>query len=225
MWTELVTEELLPLRVWSRMPAIAERFWSDVSVRDVDDMYRRLAASHDCLARTGIADLAATTDRGLAQLGLSAADRADLAPLIDVLEPVKWYARLLGPATMAQRAARQAEDPSARPYDTKTGLTRVVDLLPPESFAARRLAAETEVRALRATAGGWRRQRACVRRLARRHPEIAELDGVSAALQDLADRMERHLDGHSATVPAAALRPHGEYILAVAAGLADRFAG
>ena len=225
MWTELVTEELLPLRVWSRMPAIAERFWSDVSVRDVDDMYRRLAASHDRLARTGIADLAATTDRGLAQLGLSAADRADLAPLIDVLEPVKWYARLLGPATMAQRAARQAEDPSARPYDTKTGLTRVVDLLPPESFAARRLAAETEVRALRATAGGWRRQRACVRRLARRHPEIAELDGVSAALQDLADRMERHLDGHSATVPAAALRPHGEYILAVAAGLADRFAG
>ena len=101
----------------------------------------------------------------------------------------------------------------------------MVDLLPPESFAARRLAAETEVRALRATAGGWRRQRACVRRLARRHPEIAELDGVSAALQDLADRMERHLDGHSATVPAAALRPHGEYILAVAAGLADRFAG
>ncbi len=225
MWTELVTEELLPLRVWSRMPAIAERFWSDASVRDVDDMYRRLAASHDSLARTGIADLAAVTDRGLAQLGLSAADRADLAPLIDVLEPVKWYARLLGPAAMAQRAARQAEDPSARPYDTTTGLTRVVDLLPPESLAARRLAAETEVRALRATAAGWRRQRARVRRLAPRHPEIAELDGVSASLRDLAHSMERHLDGHPATVPEAALRPHGEYVLAVGAGLADRFAG
>ena len=225
MWTELVTEELLPLRVWSRMPAIAERFWSDASVRDLDDMYRRLAASHDRLARIGIADLQAVTDQGLARLGLAAADRADLAPLIDVLEPVKWYARLLGPATMAQRAARQAEDASARPYDTTTGLTRVVDLLPPESLAARRLTAETEVRALRETAAGWRRQRACVRRLAPRHPEIAELDGVSAALRDLADRMERHLDGHRATVPAAALRPHGEYVLAVAAGLADRFAG
>ena len=118
MWTELVTDDLLPLKVWSRMPAIAERLWSDASVRDVDDMYRRLAAGHALLASTGIVDLDAITARGLTRLGLNASDRAELAPLLAALEPVKWYARLLGPAAMAQRTAGNAEDPATRPYDT-----------------------------------------------------------------------------------------------------------
>lgn len=224
MWTELVTDDLLPLRVWSRMPAVAERLWSDAAVRDVDDMYRRLAAGHARLAGTGIVDLHAVTARGLERLGLTAADRADLGPLLAALEPVKWYARLLGPAAMAQRTAGDAEDAATRPYDTTTELNRVVDLLPPESLAARRLARETDIGRLRETAVGWHRQRECVQRLGTTVPAIAELDGVSAVLQDLADALDRFLDGAPAHVPDNAFEPHGEYLLAVAAPLAERFA-
>ena len=42
MWSEFVTPELLDRRVWPRMAAIAERFWSPQNVTDVADMYRRL---------------------------------------------------------------------------------------------------------------------------------------------------------------------------------------
>ena len=224
MWTELVTDDLLPLRVWSRMPAIAERLWSDSAVGDIEDMYRRLAAGHALLASTGIADLQAVTARGLARLGLNAADRTGLAPLLAALEPVKWYARLLGPTAMAQRTAGEAEEAAARPYDTTTELNRVVDLLPPESLAARGPARETDVRKLRETAAAWRRQRQCVKRLAPTVPAIAELDGVSASLQELADLLDRFLDGAPASVPDDAFEPRGEYLLAVAAPLAERFA-
>ena len=223
MWTELVTDDLLPLRVWSRMPAIAERLWSDIAVRDVDDMYRRLSTGHALLASTGIADLEAVTARGLARLGLSAADRAELAPLLAALEPVKWYARLLGPTAMAQRTAGEAEDAAARPYDTTTELNRVVDLLPPESLAARGLAREPDVGKLRETVAAWRRQRRCVQRLGATVPAIAELDGVSALLREVADLLDRFLDGEPATVPDEAFEPRGEYVLAVAAPLAERF--
>ena len=224
MWTELVTDDLLPLRVWSRMPAIAERLWSDAAVRDVDDMYRRLTAAHALLATTGVADLHAVMVRGLERLGLNTTDIAELMPLLAALEPVKWYARLLGPTALAQRTAGDAEDIATRPYDTTTELNRVVDLLPPESLAARRLAQETDIGELRETAAAWRRQRRCVQRLAATVPAIAELDGVSALLRELADPLDRFLAGEPATVPDDALEPRGEYLLAVAAPLAARLA-
>lgn len=42
LWSEIVSDEMVDARLWPRSAAIAERFWSDASVRDVTDMERRL---------------------------------------------------------------------------------------------------------------------------------------------------------------------------------------
>ncbi|MFW7268903.1 beta-N-acetylhexosaminidase [Gluconacetobacter sp. Hr-1-5] len=60
LWAELVTDEMLDARIWPRAAAIAERFWSPAEVRDVDDMYRRLAVVN---AELQIAGLQAEANR------------------------------------------------------------------------------------------------------------------------------------------------------------------
>ncbi len=226
MWTELVTDELLHGRVWSRMPAIAERFWSpmrEVDAGAVRDMQRRLAASERQMARAGILDLAADRRVGFGRLGLTEGDIQALTPLFDALEPVKWYARLLGPAALERRAAGVGEAGAARPYDAATPLARIVDVIAPESAAARALAF-ADAPALRSAAAGWRRQRQAFLRRRGSVPAIAELDAASAALCELAALVEQHLDGAPVAVPAALLAPFGEYVLAAAHHLAKRFA-
>ncbi len=215
LWSELVTDELLDTRLWSRMPAIAERFWSSADVRDTDDMYRRLAATQATLARLGAVDPARDVGRRLIRSGLSDEDVRGLMPLIEMLEPVKWYARLLGSST-------PGEVRGDRPYDTDTPLDRVVDCIPPESLAARRLAQENDEDLLREIIAGWRRQRDRLKRCSRRDI-VQELAGVSEMLSCLAEQLDAHLHGREARVPGAAFEPHGEYMLPVALHLADRF--
>ena len=215
LWTELVTDELLDTRLWSRMPAIAERFWSPADVRDADDMYRRLAATQATLARMGVVDPVSGLRRRLTRSGLSDDDARGMMPLIEMLEPVKWYARLLGSSVPG------AVD-GDRPYDTGTPLDRVVDFIPPESLAARRLTQVRDEHRLREIIVGWRRQRDRVKRCSR-HAVVRELTGVSETLFRLAEQLDAHLHGRQARIPDAAFEPHGEYMLAVALHLADRF--
>ena len=215
LWTELVTDELLDTRLWSRMPAIAERFWSPVDVRDTVDMYRRLRATQATLAHLGVVEPIRDLRRRLKRSGLSDDDARGLMPLIEMLEPVKWYARLLGGST-------PGEVGGDRPYDTNTRLDRVVDCIPPESLAARRLARVRDEDRLREIVAGWRSQRDRVKRCSRQGI-VRELTGVSEMLFRLAEQLDAHLHGRQARVPDAAFEPHGEYMLPVALHLADRF--
>ncbi|XOV84130.1 MAG: beta-N-acetylhexosaminidase [bacterium] len=130
LWAELVDEHTLPMRLWSRLPAVAERLWSAQQVCDVKDFYERL--NHflglPCL------DLQASLTRQLTAVGLSATQ----IEVACMLEPVKWYARLLGSQALQARLMGK-EMPQARPYGTLSCFDRVVDYISPESLAARRL--------------------------------------------------------------------------------------
>jgi hexosaminidase len=119
MWAELVTPETVDSRIWPRTAAIAERFWSPPSVKDVEDMYRRMNIISLELEENGLRHLSyqAMMLRRLSGKECTAA----LKTLADVTEPLKRYAR-----------HEQATYTFLSPY------TRFVDACQPESMTARR---------------------------------------------------------------------------------------
>jgi hexosaminidase len=236
LWSELVSDAVLDVRLWSRMPAVAERLWSRRTT-SVDTMYRRLEATTARLAAWGGVDLEATQLALFTSLGLNAKHVASLRPLLDVLEPVKWYARLLGQEAMLARVLGMEAHPE-RPYGVATPLDRVVDFLAPESRAARHFANDVDawladaqrvdlMAALSRTAQRWRGQRALLRELAARAPKLAELDAVAEVLEALAEIVLTCLSSHPHGLATETRRrwseelalhaaPHDELIVAVA---------
>mgnify|MGYP000895818614 FL=1 len=130
LWGELVSSEVLFPRLWSRLPAVAERLWSSKDVTDVDDFYERFSVLKTCKELNWDKD----EEKGLLAAGLS---RSQIE-IARILEPAKWYFRLLGEELLNARLEGK-EMPVSRPYNTETQLNRVVDYLAPESLAARRL--------------------------------------------------------------------------------------
>jgi hexosaminidase len=175
MWSEYVSPETVDSRIWPRMAAIAERFWSPATVTDVADMYRRL----DAVDRQ-LEDLGLTHEKNVETMvrRLAAGGDADaVRVLADVVEPVKVYKR-----------------GGMRPHTRHTPLTRLVDAARPDSREARRVAAlvdrlladraDTAARdALRATFASWRRAAGAVVETAARSPLLAH---ASAVARDLA---------------------------------------
>lgn len=70
MWGEIATDEMIDSRNWPRSAAIAERYWSPSSMRDVDDMNRRLIIIDNYLATQGL-NQHANIDRMTARLAPS----------------------------------------------------------------------------------------------------------------------------------------------------------
>ena len=118
MWAEFVSPETIDSRIWPRMAAIAERFWSPATVRDVDDMYRRLDAISVQLEETGLTHLSAR--QMLLRRLAGGTDPGPLHVLASVVEPVKVYNR-----------------PQQRPADQMMPLTRLVDAAGADARAAR----------------------------------------------------------------------------------------
>ncbi len=229
MWAELVTDDVFEVRVWGRLPAIAERLWSPRSVRDEADMYLRLARLRPMLAALADVDIERRQRALFSTVGIDAAELDALRDLFDAIEPVKWYSRLLGEAALRARVAG-SNAAVERPYSVDTPLNCVVDYIDPASPWVVRF--NTAVRAsidgsadaedialIQAAAAGWRRQRHVVRTLGPRVSRIAELDTVSATLERLADVVDAALagrvtDAHRQTL-AESRKPVGEVIVAV----------
>jgi hexosaminidase len=217
LWAELVTEALLDLRLWTRLPAIAERLWSPAQLRDAEGMYQRLVPWLERLKRITAVDVFASFRQLMREAGVA----DSWIPLVELLEPVKWYARLLGEEALNARLAG-SEMPLARPYSLSSPLNGVVDGLYPESFAVREVrqlcdlvsAGDLEARRrLAQLAGAWQQlagQPGCLPELA---PSARQL-GLAGA------RLGAFLDGDAdADATLAALQalnqPQGEYVLAL----------
>lgn len=118
MWGEIIDSETIDSRIWPRTAAIAERFWSPASVRDVDDMYRRIKIFSFHLEELGLTHLK-NASYLLRRLTMNA-PIAHLATLVDIIEPVKGYRRN-----------------ELRMHYTFSRMSRVVDVAIPDAEGAR----------------------------------------------------------------------------------------
>jgi hexosaminidase len=91
MWGEHVYARTIDSRIWPRTAAIAERFWSQENVRDVEDMYRRLEFATIELEGLGLTHVQ-SGDAGLREL--AGTEKIDaLRTVASVLEPVSFGER------------------------------------------------------------------------------------------------------------------------------------
>lgn len=123
MWSEYVNWENIDSRIWPRTAAIAERFWSQQSVTDVNSMYSRLEDVSEKLEWIGLTHKSYYR-KMLQRIAGSATPEefTALKTLVDVLEPVKDYTR---------------EETATHPASSATALNRVVDAASPDSDVAR----------------------------------------------------------------------------------------
>ena len=113
MWTEQTGPLTIDSRIWPRMAAIAERFWSPREVSDVDDMYGRLEVESVRLQAFGLTHISYEGEglRGLA----GTREIAPLEVLASVLEPVSF------------------DDQEAQQHPNQlTPLNHLADALPPD---------------------------------------------------------------------------------------------
>ncbi|MCZ6643463.1 MAG: family 20 glycosylhydrolase, partial [Gammaproteobacteria bacterium] len=224
LWSELVDESVLDVRLWSRLPAIAERFWSPADRCDTNDLYQRLTSSLEMLRNSGIVDVFGSSTALLKQAGVAEA----WMPLVRLLEPVKWYGRLLGEQALAARLGG-TEMPQSRPYDVDTPLDRIVDGMFPESFAAREVAKMCErIAAGDAEAmmelGDLARSWKALSALPDCPDEIASLvDSLAITAGLVVDRLQGNTIDESVLQQLG--RVHGEYLLAIVPALSRWLTG
>ncbi|GGO70095.1 family 20 glycosylhydrolase [Bowmanella pacifica] len=121
IWSEIVTGDNLDLRIWPRLYAVAERFWSPQALTDKDDMYRRLAIMQDYGTQVGLA-YQTQQQAGFQALVSEGTDISPLYTLAELVEQAQYYTR--------HHLKYQADA-----YHHGERLDRFVDFLPAESLA------------------------------------------------------------------------------------------
>jgi hexosaminidase len=132
MWSEYISPETVDSRIWPRMAAIAERFWSPRTTTDVASMYSRMEA----------------VSRTLDWVGLQ--HRTNYEPMLDRIAAGQPAGPLRVLADACEALGIEVRR-DARKYTSLIDLNRFVDAVRPESESVRRL----ERADLRATFQIW----------------------------------------------------------------------
>jgi hexosaminidase len=178
MWSEMVSPETIDSRIWPRTAAIAERFWSPASVRDVADMYRRLWPMSMRLEQLGLQQ-ETHTDRMLRGTILDPS-WALLRPFFDAVEPTTLGQRIRARRTVQSTPLVQIADIARPDPPLRWTLRTYADAVianPTGSGAAQD--------SLRALFTQWQQMPAHVQYIGQHSPVIAQ--GAWRAAQSLAD--------------------------------------
>jgi hexosaminidase len=177
MWTEYSSSETVDSRIWPRLAAIAERFWSPRDITDPASMYARME----------------TISRELEWVGVH--HRGDYEPMLDRLAGG-------GPAEAVRTLADAVEAlgiegrRDTRTYTSLVDLNRLVDAARPESEPVRQLeiaaakagagkASPDEIAHLRAAFHAWAENDARFQPLSRSNSLLSELQPLSRSLSAL----------------------------------------
>jgi hexosaminidase len=120
MWDEYASEDTVDSRIWPRMAAIAERFWSPKEITDADSMYTRLAAISPELEFTGVQH------------------RANYLPMLDRLAGGRGAAAITTLADSVEALGIEGRRDEQK-YSSPIPLNRLVDAARPESEPVREL--------------------------------------------------------------------------------------
>jgi hexosaminidase len=123
MWAEYITPETMDSRIWPRLAAVAERFWSPQGVKDPGSMYQRLDELSWRLGWLGLTHESNYVPMLRRLTGTD--DIRALRILADAVEPTKDYTR---------------SEVFPQPPVKVTPLNRLVDAARPESVVAHRFA-------------------------------------------------------------------------------------
>ncbi len=226
MWDELATPENLDAKLWPRLAAMAERFWSPESVTDVASMYRRLALTNRWLEWLGLKQRSNLQLMRQRLAGDQASQPLDVIALL--LEPTKGYSR------------------NAETYTNAAPINKLVDSIPPESNAAREFRNEVDRylaasqdrrngRLLRQQLANWRQAAANARPIFASNSLLMGDSAVVNAVETLCQTGLASLDYlEKANKPAAAnwkeqaqritaeysYKPVGELVVPIAPGIA-----
>jgi hexosaminidase len=174
MWGEHIGPETIDSRIWPRLAAVAEKLWSPASVKDVHDMYRRLAVTSLRLSEVGLGH----NEHAAHMLHQSIGNGPDFQTMMSLVS-------LSQPVTFGQRHRLQEG------MTQQTPLTRLIDAARPDPPArwgsltmVERFVADSGTSAvlrdsLRQTFAAWQALAPAVHAVAVRKP-LAR-DGVPAA--------------------------------------------
>jgi hexosaminidase len=125
LWAEIISPQVIDLRLWPRAYVVAERLWSAKDVTDEQNMTQRLAQ----------VDSWSAVSVGLQQHAQAQTQMIRLANSSSII-PLEIFAEALEPA---QYYTRQHLKFQAGHYDLSEPLNRLADILPAESSKVREL--------------------------------------------------------------------------------------
>ncbi len=177
MWAEQIDPETVDSRVWPRTLAIAERFWSAQSDRNVEDMYRRLRVASLELEDAGLTHISGP--ERLRRNLWGSANPEVLEVMASVVEPVSFSDRYQGQHTDALSSLDRLVDAVVPDPPARVEIAREVNevLAHPDSDDA--TAAELE---LRGRFAAWQRVSPELEAAALRSPRLSDLEMMAKQL-------------------------------------------